>query len=272
MSIGIGILESSRSAAPSLLLDLYPGAAAAYSLRKLRSAYAGSAIRVQRSIDNAQIDIGFNFLGELDTTTLLNFVGVGNGGVVTWYDQSGNSRNATKIYSSWNFIVISGVLQTINLKPAIKQPSLDISPFTVIGDFSYFMVQKKIIGNNSGINVGSSSSLGLLFSNWNNNNIYLQRSNGSTGFIIGAADSTTGDQIITAFNNGGSMSMYKNNTIYTINLNTSFAIANSQINVIGNASTSTSNGSGSEVIIYTNSQLSNRTEITSNINSFYTIY
>ena len=35
--------------APSLLLDTYPNAAVAYSLRKLRTAYSGSAIRVRRS-------------------------------------------------------------------------------------------------------------------------------------------------------------------------------------------------------------------------------
>jgi len=51
MSLNIGILSSAyKVAAPSgnLLLDDYPSAAAAYSLRKLRTAYSGSAIRVRR--------------------------------------------------------------------------------------------------------------------------------------------------------------------------------------------------------------------------------
>ncbi len=41
------------------LLDDYPSAAAAYSVRKLRSAYTGSAIRVRRASDNAEQNIGF---------------------------------------------------------------------------------------------------------------------------------------------------------------------------------------------------------------------
>ena len=46
------------------LLDTYPNAAAAYSVRKLRTAYTGSAIRVRRSSDNAEQNIGFTALGK----------------------------------------------------------------------------------------------------------------------------------------------------------------------------------------------------------------
>ncbi|MCZ8356870.1 MAG: T9SS type A sorting domain-containing protein [Microcystis sp. LE19-388.1G] len=63
----------------------------AYSLRKLRCAYSGFAIQVRRSSDNATQDIGFTVNGDLDTTALKTFVGVGNSGFVSiWYDQSGN--------------------------------------------------------------------------------------------------------------------------------------------------------------------------------------
>jgi hypothetical protein len=61
--------------AQPLLLDLYPNAAAAYSLRKLRNGYTGSAIQVRRESDDATQNIAFDLLGELDTSTLLNFVG-----------------------------------------------------------------------------------------------------------------------------------------------------------------------------------------------------
>lgn len=86
---------------PIALLDLYPNAAAAYSLRKLRSAYTGSAIRVRRSSDNTEQDIGFTISGDLDTSSLTSFCGSGNGFVTTWYDQSGNNLNfynSTAIY------------------------------------------------------------------------------------------------------------------------------------------------------------------------------
>jgi len=55
------------------LLDLYTGAAAAYSLRKLRNGYTGGAIEVRRSADGATQDIGF-VDGELDTASLEEFV------------------------------------------------------------------------------------------------------------------------------------------------------------------------------------------------------
>jgi hypothetical protein len=60
--------------AQPLLLDLFPNAAVAYSLRKLRTDYSGSAIRVRRSRDNAEQDINF-VSGNLDAQSLLGFVG-----------------------------------------------------------------------------------------------------------------------------------------------------------------------------------------------------
>jgi hypothetical protein len=60
------------------LLDTYGGAAAAYSLRKINSAYSGSVIRVRRSGDNVERDIPFGANGDLDTNTLLDFVGYTN--------------------------------------------------------------------------------------------------------------------------------------------------------------------------------------------------
>jgi len=79
LGIGIGISPlltqkfGGASAIP-LLLDTYTGAAVAYSLRKLRTAYTGAAIRVRRSSDNAEQDINF-VSGDLDTQSLLDFVG-----------------------------------------------------------------------------------------------------------------------------------------------------------------------------------------------------
>ena len=95
------------------LLDTYTGAAAAYSLRKLRSAYSGSAIRVRRASDNTEQDIGFNVFGELDTVSLASFCSGTDGFVKTWYCQSGNSRDVTqtntanqpKIYDSTTGVV-----------------------------------------------------------------------------------------------------------------------------------------------------------------------
>lgn len=114
-----GILAKS-TAVSSLLLDTYSGAAAAYSLRKLRTAYSGSAIRVRRSSDNAEQDFGF-VSNVLDTASLLTFCGAGNGFVTTWYDQSGNARNKTQTTAANQpQLVSSGSVINVNSKPSIQ--------------------------------------------------------------------------------------------------------------------------------------------------------
>jgi hypothetical protein len=78
---------------PPLVLDLYPNSSAAYSLRKLRTAYSGNAIRVRRTSDNAEQNIGFVSNGALDTAALTTFCSGTNGFVTVFYDQTGNNRN-----------------------------------------------------------------------------------------------------------------------------------------------------------------------------------
>jgi hypothetical protein len=78
------------------LLDDYSGAAAAYSLRRLDSAYTGDPIRVRRDSDNVEADIPFTSAGDLDTDALAAHCGASNGYVKTIYDQSGNVNDATQ--------------------------------------------------------------------------------------------------------------------------------------------------------------------------------
>ena len=95
------ILSFSETSSSTFLLDTYTGATVAYSMFKLRSAYSGSCIRVRRSSDNTEQDIGFvnNYL---DVVSLFSFVGGGNGFVVKWYDQSTNVRDLTQTASASN--------------------------------------------------------------------------------------------------------------------------------------------------------------------------
>lgn len=120
MITGYSNTISVTTLAPSLLLDLYPSAAAAYSVRLLRSAYSGSAIRVRRSSDNAESDIGFSG-GNLDTSALTSFCSGTNGFVTTWYDQSGNANNATRTTAANQpQIVSSGSVINVNSKPCLQ--------------------------------------------------------------------------------------------------------------------------------------------------------
>lgn len=81
------------------ILDEYPGAAAAYSLRLLNTDYTGDAVIVRRASDNTTQSIGF-IDGELDTDTLDTFCSGTNGFITTWFDQSGNGNNVTQTTAS----------------------------------------------------------------------------------------------------------------------------------------------------------------------------
>lgn len=112
---------SAEAIPEQFLLDLFPNAAAAYSLRQLRTAYTGPAIRVERTSDNTTQDIGFLANGLLDTVSLLDFVDGSDGMVKIIYDQSerGIDLDAQLVTSFFPLIVIGGVLQTSNSSPSI---------------------------------------------------------------------------------------------------------------------------------------------------------
>ena len=95
------------------LLDTYTGAAAAYSLRKLRTAYTGDAVEVYNGSSYA--DIGFNVFGELDTVALAAHCGSNDGFVSKWYDQASTNdaaqtttANMPKIYDGTTGVVTRG--------------------------------------------------------------------------------------------------------------------------------------------------------------------
>ncbi len=78
----------------TLPLDLVSGAAAAYSTRKLRSAYAGSAVKVRRVSDSVTQNIGFS-ANDFDSGAFTTFIGGSTGTANIVYDQA-NANDATQ--------------------------------------------------------------------------------------------------------------------------------------------------------------------------------
>lgn len=72
------------------LLDTYPNAKAAYSLKQLYENYDGFAIRIRRSSDNVEKDFGFDATGNFNLVLYKAFIGTDTAYVVKWYDQTGN--------------------------------------------------------------------------------------------------------------------------------------------------------------------------------------
>ncbi|MFR9807050.1 sialate O-acetylesterase [Pseudonocardia sp. RS010] len=121
-SATVSATVTASTAAPiALLTAVGTGAYGAYGLRKLKSDYSGSAVKVRRSSDNTTLDIGFTAQGDLDTAALLTFCGANSGFVDTIYDQSGNTRHlAQATAAAQPQIVSAGAVITRNGKPSMQ--------------------------------------------------------------------------------------------------------------------------------------------------------
>lgn len=113
---GIGSASPSPVSYP---LDDVAGAVAAYDLWKRRSGYSGSAIRVKRTSDSTEQDIGFSGVG-LDTAALETFCAGTDGYVVTWYDQAANGDDITIATNSLQIVDGGTVLTDANGRPRMK--------------------------------------------------------------------------------------------------------------------------------------------------------
>jgi hypothetical protein len=272
-----GILARSAST-PSFvgLLDTYSSATAAYSLRRLSSTYTGNLIRVRRSSDNSEQNIGYNSNNVLDETALLAFVGAGNGFVTTWYEQSGNANNAVQTTAANQpQIVTSGVVNKINSKPSIS--------FDGTNDFFSLASLINVASSNYNSFVGKRDAAartlyGLsrddqhyFFGLFNDNFYSLTGSKLSFSQRSNAADTTTSQLLLTGLNSAGTMSIYKNSVVIP---STESALVRPQtINVIGKYWFGFFiQGNLQEIVYYNINQSSNRTGIESNINTYYSIY
>lgn len=276
--------------ATGTLLDDFPNASAAYSLRRLRTVYFGSAIRVRRSNDNAEQNIGFTSGGDLDTASLLSFVGANSGFITTWYDQSGNGRNVTQTTSANQpRIVNSGVVETENSKPSIRfdgnNDFLNGGDILDVGSNSYcsFSVVKSNSVNGS---IYAKSFLGgppnrysLLFDS--SSTFSLVFSNSSLNQNIVSFPSYITQKIFSIeYIANGLHKLFQNNTQIGSSI-TATTIGNSTYDfeiggyndASGNASNNIPfNGFIQEIVIYLSDQSANRTSINININSYYGIY
>lgn len=147
-------------------LDDYTGAQTAYSIaRKLRTAYAGSAIRVRESSGDTEADIGFDADGNLDETALLAHCGSNSGYITTAYDQSGNSNDWTQ--STANLqprIVNAGTIDKVNGKPAMLSDATALSQdyisssITSVDPSSTFIVCQTNTDRSCGFGAGGATS------------------------------------------------------------------------------------------------------------------
>jgi len=272
------------------LLDLYPGATAAYSVRRLSSTYTGAAIRVRRSSDNTEQDIGFSGVN-LDETALTTFVGVGNGFVTKWYDQGGSGRDFLQSTANEQpRIVSSGAIDYANSIPSLYFGTANVkymevalaneSAFDFTNTYSIYMAAKPanqagsqvIFGKGQSlfaqdgyyIDVGASNSYLSINNNTssptsqailNNTSINL----GCYGYNLSSGNGKSSFNGTIINNNTGLISAKLNNKLPTIGIYSIFS------------TTTDFDGWFSELIVYPTDQSANRVGIETNITTYYSI-
>ena len=279
--------SSNTLAILSTMLDAYPSAAAAYSTRLLRGAYYGSsAIRVRRSSDNTELNIGFTTSGNLDTSALTTFAGGGDAFVTTWYDQSGNTRNSLQSTAgNQPQIVSAGSVLLQNGKPSIQFASGSLAGLE--GVWSQTLTTESNFGvfamNNASYNYGRVLSQGGNGNDYDAGayipiirNALLQEVCSFTSGGVASVGITYDTQTLVSSIHSGTQVANKvnNNAEVTaagaLNLNVTRTSIGAQ--------TSTSSGTGyldgtvQEIVIYYSDQTVNKTGISTNINTYYGIY
>ena len=268
----------------NLLLDDYPGAAAAYSVRKLDKDYTGFAMEIRRASDNATQNIGF--VGEdLDEVAINTFCSGTTCYVRTWYDQSGNGRDAAMTTDNTRqpLIYTAGSIVLDGTKPTIK--------FNGTSNVLLLPVFTGITANTSFFaNVSFPDyALGSIFNYWNGsagtdflkiNNVSYKKfsftilttininGHGTNSISLGRnLINVIGDSRINA-------DIYINNTSITNEVSGPFGNSSLNSGAIGGRKDFNTfwNGNITEIIYYNSIETTNRTGITSNINSYYSIY
>jgi hypothetical protein len=286
--VGVGVRVGGRTASSGVapyvgLLDSYPGAAAAYSVRLLKSDYTGNAIRVRRSSDNTEQDIGFSS-GNLDTTALTSFCSGTNGFVTTWYDQSGNGRDATQtIAINQPQIVITGSIVTENTKSAIQYNgvpnglTITNRPLTGATSFSVFSIVNLKTSNNYEmifVQTDGLSNDGRLEIRRNSTNNSLQYlGNDNSGSTMNGTLAVNNTQILSSYIGFSNVATaHINNSLDATSTNTTINIGNYQSQIGQRGVGFSLNGVIQEVVVYASNQTSNRSGISTNINTYYAIY
>lgn len=277
------------------ILDIYSGAAAAYSLRKLSSSYAGDCIRVRRSSDNVEQNIGF-VNNVLDTTSLLSFVGAGNGFITTWYDQSGNGLHGLQTTAANQpQIVSSGSILTLNSKPTIKFDGTN--DYLLTNNYNFLSTNKIHTSIVSSCETNNTTRMALGFidnSTYRSFASMYYQSSGNFAAQYSGNNTLVGTKVFTSYYVNVQYLMqafydttnaiavnrifgYVNNILLTQTSNstmqTSIQANNKPLSIgadgLGNFRMQ---GNIQEILFYSSDQILNRMGIASNINTFYSIY
>jgi hypothetical protein len=268
------------------LLDIYPGAAAAYSLRNLqgRSGKDSAVVRVRRSGGNTESDFTAT---QVSDGSLAAWVGVGNNGFVrTWYDQSGNNQHLNQATNSAQPLIVSnGAVVSDDGKPAVQTDGTSHymqSPNGALGSVtSFYIAAVGSITADDNRSIFAASNGGYSITNqW----LTVRRSGGFVNFRharLGVNTnidlSDTGAKSLFQFlRSETSLSAWVNSETSTTTVPSDALSLSAEIDfrAIDNFGSlvQPSPGLTQELIAYATDQSTNRAAIEANINAHYNIF
>jgi hypothetical protein len=256
--------------AAGLLLDNYP-AQAAYSLRKLRTSYAGNCLVVRKTSTGDTLAIGWDG-NYVDTAAIVTFCTGTNCTVRRWYDQSGNGRDVVQATSTAQPTIFSaGAILTQGTKKAIKGDGGDflVATFTRNQPHSAMYVGTITTGR-FGMDATTGVNDASVFNNTGQTRLGGRTGGTFSGYNINV--NPVNYVLISSLWNGASSQGRVNTTSGSGTVGTNGAggvtIFAEQNNSAGLGNT----GFTQEVIIWTSNNTSDWSNIQADINSFYTIY
>ena len=258
------------------LFDVYPGGAMAYALHRLRTSYAGSAIRVRRASDNAEQDIGFAITGDLDTGALTSFCAGTNGFIKTWYNQGSATANLTqtttanqpKVYDSATGVItrngkaaalFNGSTSNIGLDSAQSRNPAPLSMFTVnerVGSGINQIVAGQVERPQQGYITTNRFQLRIAGGSYNTTNVI-------SGQVVTATVITAANTATIHINGASEFS----GAVASIGIDDRFSIGSYNTS----ATTQAFNGYIQAVIYYRSDQSANRAAIETNILDYFNI-
>jgi hypothetical protein len=290
------------------ILDLYPSAYHAYSLRKLKSTYNGACLRIIRTtttptVTTTIVDLDFDVFNRISLTSRITYVSgtattatnlgqfcasVVNGysnpdGVNTnqnifvgrWFDQSGNNKNTSQSTASAQpRLVNAGNLEIVDGSVGVRFISASANGvLSSDTSTSYNNMSCFVLSNSISATVNTSA----YGQGYNGVNARLFMPSGTaisydtfgTFPITGITANT--DRLYELVCGTVTTSAYSNGVISSVPLITSLNVTNTVIRLGGNGSPVTFlNGHVKEVIAFVGTP--SRTEIENNINSYYSVW
>lgn len=277
---------SSVPPAPPLLLNDYPGAAGAWSVRQLDNTYTGYAIRVRRASDSTTQDIGFDANGDLDTSAITSFCTGTQGYVSIIYDQSGNGVDLSQATTNRQPKIYDGGIVT---KGTNGRPSLQFNgSMNLVGSYgvnsdsymSVFNVNAPSNTSTTYVSYGQSTTttgtpaFGMIShdSGWFGNFMWgagqeAQYSPNTTNLVVLTSFRKATSPQNVVFVNGVQGGVTTNVTDVTIGPVVSMGCVFPGSN--SGAGTFAYDGYISEIIVYRTDESSNQTGIESNISAYF---